>query len=192
MRTTHKSTYHMSENLMNKAKQFGTNRLLISIMVCMLCVAFSPHVKANNEPYDTITLEGTIPLNWSNDSDYPWTLEDGYLKSGNFGHKYSASKISFSYSSQHTTNISFKYQNYDYSTDHHVEVFVDGQRAYESNYYQGENSIAFRLPKGNHTITVRDSVLDTTEDYFFTKLWDVKVTESPAATNEEINNSSCV
>lgn len=76
-----------------------------------MSIAHSSYVKANNEIYDTIVQEGSIPLNWTNDSSYPWTLEDGYLKSGNFGHKESESKIAFSYSSQHTTNISFKYQN---------------------------------------------------------------------------------
>ena len=137
---------------------------------------------ATNEEINnsSCVLNDNVTLTWDNSGLFGWTLEDGYLKSGNFGHKNSASEISFSYSSMHTTNISFKYQNNDYSSSHHVEVYVDGQRAYESNNYQGENSVAFRLPKGNHKITVRDSVLNTTDVRYFAKLWDVKLHEYEA------------
>ena len=181
----------MKKSLHLKRVYFAFIAILLGVVLPLNAFALT-----SSEINDSIVLDGSIPLEWENDTIYQWTLEDGYLKSGNYGRNNSASKISFKYSSQHTTNISFKYKNnYDYSSYHYVDVYVDGEWKYGASNTSSTQDISFRLPKGNHTITVRDSILDTPDYYtnnWYTKLWDVKLTESPAVSSDSINSSSCV
>lgn len=128
-----------------------------------------------------IVQDGSIPLTWGNDIDFPWYINaDGKLESNNYGFANSASEVSFSYNTTKPTEVKFSYQNPDYDIYYHYsQVYGDDNYSQSQNSQYNIVSPVYRLPIGNHTITVRDTILNSTDYKYKTLLWNVKVTEIP-------------
>lgn len=130
----------------------------------------------SSEISDAILLEGSLPVQWENDANYPWTVQSGWVKSGNVGTKYSASSLAFSYSTEYQTEVTFNWWNGHYSSGHQVQYYVDG--IFKGNTTSSnQNQVRFFLPKGNHTIEIRDSLANESYNEAYTGLKDVKVSE---------------
>lgn len=164
---------------------------LILVTLAMLCPQQVCATGAtSSEINNAIVQDGSIPLTWENDATHPWIIDNGRLKSGNAGVKNSNSKIKLKYSSSCITNISFNYQNNDYNTSsHRVEIAIDGVVRFDSNSSTSVKDVQFRLPIGNHSIEIRDSIGNYTSDRYYATLWNLKITESQPATSESLNNS---
>lgn len=183
-----------SHNISHQMKTTSFHYLWVSVVMAtltMLCpLSICATGATSQEINNAIVLEESIPLIWENDTQYPFYIENGKAKSGNAGISNSKSSISFYYNSQHISDISLKYQNNNYNTSSHfVGVYIDGVLAYESNSSQSVNNLSFRLPIGNHIISVRDSIGNNTSNSYYTILWDVKVTEAIGANSDELNNA---
>ena len=142
---------------------------------------------------EAIVLDGSVPLTWILDNDYPWQIIDGKLTSNhyNYNSKFTldgTSSIAFKYSSQYPTTVSFKHENNYHSYAQHLYVIVDGEEFYHTDGTSNTKSRLFRLPKGNHTIEIK-SVLDNAYNEYRSSLWDVKVEECPGASEAEINEA---
>lgn len=103
-----------------------------------------------------IVSDKSVSLTFTNDKAFPWTIGDGFLKSGNVGNEKSTSNMSFSYQSDKKTEISFDWLN-GRSSYHTLKVYVDGTYRSETTS-SSWNTVRFFLDKGTHIITFRDSI----------------------------------
>lgn len=130
----------------------------------------------SSEINDAILLEGSLPVQWENDANYPWSIQDGWVKSGNVGTKYSSSSLAFRYTTEHQTEVTFNWWNTYNSSSHKVQYYVDG--AYMgSTTTSTQNQVRMYLPKGNHTIEIKDSLANENYSEAYSGLKKVKVTE---------------
>lgn len=105
-----------------------------------------------------IVSDKSIPLTFTNDEKYPWTVGEGYLQNGNIGKANSASVLSFSYNCEERTELSFDWASYNYSGYHILYLYVDGVL---KNSVVGSSSYSthrYFMEKGNHVITFKDSI----------------------------------
>ena len=143
----------------------------------------------------TIVKEGSVPVTWTNDESYPWQIVDGKLRSGNALFQNSNSKIAFKYSSQYPTTVNFKYDVTGGPSTNRIKVYIDGTLQYlrsndKYDTYDREGvSKTYRLPKGNHIVEVCDTMLACGSESYYSRLYDVSVTEYPGASDEEVNNA---
>lgn len=161
-------------------KPLSLPMLWVSLIIATLTALQPQNMRAegatSTEISNAIVLEGSLPVQWENDATFPWTIQDGWLKSGNVGNRYTSSSIAFSYNSEHQTEILFNWWN-QYSTyNHTVAYYVDG--AYKgSTTTSSQNQIRMYLSKGRHTVEIRDSLADLTYEGAYAGLKNVKVTE---------------
>ena len=150
---------------------------MFMVALSMLCPqAICAAGATSAEISEAILLEGSLPVQWENDATYPWSVQDGWVKSGNVGVKYSSSSLAFRYSTEHQTEVTFNWWNPYNSSGHKVQYYVDG--AYKgSTTSSSQNQIRIYLPKGNHTIEVKDSLANENYSEAYSGLKNVKVTE---------------
>ena len=121
-----------------------------------ISTAHSVQKEKSAESLSAIVSEKSIPLTFKNDEVYPWTLGEGYIKSGNIGKKNSTSTISFSYQSDKKTEVSFYWLNA--STSYHtLKMYVDGVYSGETKSYDLTH-VHFFLDKGEHIIEILDNI----------------------------------
>lgn len=103
-----------------------------------------------------IVTRSDVELTITNDETYPWTIGDGCIVNGNRGVKGSTSSISFNYSSEYKTELSFEWLR-DYYNWHTVELYIDGVSkgsAGSSNY----QTVRHIIDKGEHIILFKDTI----------------------------------
>ncbi len=129
-----------------------------------------------NVSFDALLQEGSLPVQFTNDSIYPWTIgEDGVATSGNVGVAYSSSSLLFSYESEYQTELTFSWLNYS-SSNHTLKVYVDG--AYYANYTSSSwGSKRLYIPKGTHIVEFKDSIMNSTSTSRYSQLKQIKITE---------------
>jgi hypothetical protein len=150
-------------------------------LLCMALVAmFSPANITAAETDDTqfgnaIVAEGSIPLTWNNDATYPWTIQDDYARCGNIGARYSSSSLSFSFSSQYQTEVSFDWWITYSNNLHTFKCYVDGVE--NASAPGSRTNKRMYLNAGTHVIELRDSVGNLSYTDVYSTLANVKVTE---------------
>lgn len=151
--------------------------LLFIVMLALLCVnAEYANAQSSEEISAAVLLEGSIPVQWVNDAIYPWTIQDGWMKSGNVGNKNTSSSLAFSYNTEHQTEVTFTWWNANGRSGHSVQYFVDG--AYKgSTNTSNQNQVRMYLPKGNHIVEVKDSLSNENYSECYAGLKNVKVME---------------
>ena len=154
--------------------------LWVSLLMAMLTMLIPQNICAagatSDEINDAILLEGSLPVQWENDATYPWTIQDGWVKSGNVGNKYTSSSLAFSYSSEHQTEVTFNWWNTYNTSNHKVTYYIDG--AYKgSTTTSSQNQVRVYLPKGNHIIEICDSLANENYSECYSGLKNVKITE---------------
>ena len=150
---------------------------LLTVILVFVCVNVAYANDARSDEISAaILVEGSIPVQWENDGTYPWTIQDGWAKSGNVGNRYTSSSLAFSYSTEHQTEVTFNWWNAYGGSSHNVQYYVDG--AYKGNTTtSSQNQIRIYLPKGNHTIEVRDTLANETYSEAYSGLKNVNVSE---------------
>lgn len=104
-------------------------------------------------PLETACLkEGSMPITFENDPDYPWLTEDGYIQSMNYGIENSSSTVSTTFKIDKPSLFSFEYQSgYDYYDNNVAFVNVDGV-SHVSKTETSWSSESLVLYPGEHTI----------------------------------------
>ena len=156
-------------------------------------------IPSSHEAIDSaVVLPGSLPVEWTDHStkSHPWTIVDGKLRSGNLGYDASSSAISFTYTSEYPTELTFDcYNNDDYYYNsssrwcYHDDsrLYIDGKEDLVLSS-SGTWSRVYYLPAGTHTVMLKDSI-DATNSYYkdmyyysdlsglYTTLSNVKVTK---------------
>lgn len=154
-------------------------------MLCpqTICASGATSEEINN----AIVLDGSIPLTWENDESYPWFVEQGKLRSGNSGNPNSASSIAFNFTSTSTTTIQLKYDVTGGSSTNRLQVIVDGV-VRNDDYLETGRKREYRLPAGSHRVELRDTLYNTTGNYY-SNIYDIMVLEDKGASSSEINSN---
>lgn len=122
-------------------------------------------------PLETIALtEKSQPLTFINESEYPWTTEDGYIQNGNYGHQNSTSKFSTTIKIDKPSKFSFWSSSYYYdsnnkayaSNDQYFSFKINGKTYMGREYGSGQTSVL--LEPGDYLLEWCDSIYYTTEN----------------------------
>ena len=118
---------------------------------------------------------GGIPGDWANSSDYPWTVVDGHMESGNAGVSSSTSSIAVTVTFQDGGTVEFDAECRGEGTGtywDHCDFTIDGERV----FYHGADltnsgwlHYSFDVPAGEHIFTwsyTKDSSVNPAGDYF--------------------------
>lgn len=140
----------------------------------------SPLVATAEAVEDTIAAIVTrsdVELTITNDETYPWTIGDGCIVNGNRGLKGSTSSISFNYSSEYKTELSFEWLR-NYYNWHTVELYIDGVSkgsAGSSNY----QTVRHIIDKGEHIILFKDTISSSYSyyDYDYSFIRNLRIKE---------------
>lgn len=122
-------------------------------------------VESEESSADSLSVfvsDKSIPLTFTNDKTFPWTIGEGYLQNGNVGKANSASTLSFSYNCDKRTELSFDWACYEYSW-HKLYLYVDGVLT-NSTTNSSFTSARYFIDKGSHVITFKDSIGNYTYD----------------------------
>ena len=124
-----------------------------------------------------IVTRSDVELTITNDETYPWTIGDGCIVNGNRGVKGSTSSISFNYSSEYKTELSFEWLR-NYYNWHTVELYIDGVSkgsAGSSNY----QTVRHIIDKGEHIILFKDTILSSYSyyDYDYSFIRNLRIKE---------------
>ena len=125
----------------------------------------------NIQPLETYILtDKSQPLTFTNDGEWPWTIEDGYIQNGNSGNPNSVSKFSTTFTVTEPSKFSFTsstyYYNggttYEYGDYQRFDFIINGERYMGREY--GSSTTSILLTPGNYTMEWSDSIYDTTAD----------------------------
>lgn len=136
-----------------------------------------------------VLTEDSKPITFKNDSDYPWTIEDGYIQNGNYGTSPSVSRISTTITVDTASVLSFErqvtpwsdwYETWDgnrYITNyyHYMTAYVDGEEYMTETGVESFQWYNIYLEPGTHTIEWVDSVPYSTSTQYFSRLRNVKL-----------------
>lgn len=125
-------------------------------------------------PLETAVLtEKSQPLTFSNDGEWPWIIEDGYIQNSNYGHSYSASTFSTSFTIDKPSKFSFekwvnRYDEYNgsASTYHNFKFEINGVRYRTLYWTDGWKFESVILEPGEYTLTFSDTIFNTTTTYY--------------------------
>ncbi len=130
--------------------------------------------ESSADSLSVIVSDKSIPLTFTNDKTFPWTIGDGCLQNGNVGNQNSSSTLSFSYNCENRTEISFEWACRNYSA-HRLFLYVDGVLT-NSTTNSSYTSPRYFIDKGNHIITFKDSISGYTyEQYDWSKIRNICV-----------------
>ncbi len=131
-------------------------------------------------PLEKVVLtENSKPLTFTNDGTWPWTIEDGYVQSSNYGTANSASKFSTSFTIDSVAILSFQIRsayingNGNFSTSysgngyHRFNVYINGDWNYNRFWDYSTSFSTFRVPleQGTYTVEWEDTIYNSTNKY---------------------------
>ena len=111
---------------------------------------------AGNVISNAILRSGSLEVKWENDSIYPWTIGTDVVKNGNVGVRNSSSTLSFSYSSEMKTELTFDWACYN-SSSHSLKLYIDGVYM-ASTTNSSYTTKRFYLDAGSHVVTLQDTI----------------------------------
>ncbi len=131
-------------------------------------------VESSADSLSVIVSDKSIPLTFTNDKTFPWTMGDGCLQNGNAGNANSTSTLSFSYNCNERTELSFDWACHNYSR-HNLYLYVDGVLK-NSTTNSSYTSPRYFIDKGSHVITFKDSIGSSTyQQYDWSKIRNICV-----------------
>ena len=125
-------------------------------------------------PLETSVLtENSKPLAFTNDGDWPWTIEDGYIQNSNFGTAPSTSKFSTTITVDKLSKFSFSrrvgYWNgsswYQYGGRQYFSFLINGKLYHGCDYATSFDTISVALEPGDYTMEWIDYIYNTTDTY---------------------------
>ena len=130
----------------------------------------------------TVLTEESDPLTFTNDETFPWTVEDGYIQSSNYGTSQSSSSFSSTFTIDKPSMLSFDAyvqhpDNYTGSNGHYLHFSINGQ-IYES-YADGTDYVEHKIvfQPGTYTIQWKDTIHNTTTA-FKTKIRNIELSRN--------------
>lgn len=127
------------------------------------------------KPLETVALSANSDsITFDNNEVYPWTIEDGYIQSSNYGYANTTSKFSTTFTVEEPSKFSFDLcVNSDYWQTNYFGVDINGERFYtyrndnwSSNYSTGWMKKNVLLDPGKYTIEFLDSVCNSGTNNF--------------------------
>lgn len=120
----------------------------------------------------TVLTENSLPITFTNCEDYPWTTEDGYIRSSNYGVANSASQLSATVTVDKPSLLSFSsaigrtdYTSY-YENEHSFKFYIDGE-LYASRY-TGSGTTSVVLLPGTHDLEWTETINNYSNGYYAT------------------------
>ena len=135
---------------------------------------------------NTVLSPNSQPLTFTNDGSWPWTVEDGYIQSSNYGNSYSASKFSTTFTIDKTSKLSFdlKATNDSYYTYNRLIISINGQAYINFSNYSSFYHYSFALEPGTYTIEFKDTIYNTTT-YYYSQLKNIELSSNWVEVNME-------
>lgn len=150
----------------------------------VLAMSFSPitdEVQAVNEEEtdgiaNAIVTRADVSVSFTNDEQYPWTIDGSTVKNGNCGIKYSTSTLTMNYVSTYKTELTFDWRSYNYSNHTALRLFVDGVQM-SSTTNSSYNTVRLYLDPGQHVVVFKDSIGNSTSTSNYSYIKNLKVKE---------------
>lgn len=117
-----------------------------------------------------------VPLSFTNDATYPWTLSGTEAQNGNKGVRYSTSWMTMEYTSTLRTELKFDWYEYNYSSHQPLQLYIDGVLTSSTNN-SSWTTPRFYLEPGNHVIAFRDSIGNNTNTNNRSAIRNIRVKE---------------
>lgn len=117
----------------------------------------------------TVLTEKSQPLNFINEGVWPWTIEDGYIQSSNYGHRNSVSNFSTTFTIEKPSKFSFWSSTYYYNSDgtacdynghQYFNFKINGVRYMGRE--SGTGTTSLMLEPGTYTMEWCDSIYNST------------------------------
>lgn len=111
-------------------------------------------------------------ITFTNEGEWPWTIEDGYIQSSNYGHAYSASKFSTTFTIDKTSVFSYYPKACRRSGSSGSQSYqilwckINGYNymdTYDRTSFDAKRCVA--LEPGTYTIEFVDTIYNTTTEY---------------------------
>lgn len=138
---------------------------------------------------NAIVTRADVSVSFINDETNSWTVQSGYIQNGNIGKEKSSSTLSFSYSSEYKTELTFDWACYNYS-NHRLYLYIDGaERGTTTN--SSYNKLRFYLEPGAHVITLQDTIGDYTyQQYDWSRIKNVCIKSITPLESAVLTNNS--
>ena len=124
---------------------------------------------------NNILTENSQAITFENDSEWPWTWEDGYIQNGNYGVANTSSSFSttftidkpskFSFERQVTPYNEYRDNNYNYHSYQYFYTKINDE-TYMTDWNNGWSTCSVLLPEGTYTIEWIETVANTTTPYY--------------------------
>ena len=118
-------------------------------------------------------FSNAIPSSWTNDANYPWTIVDGHMQSGNAGVASSTSSISLTVNFTTDGTISFDFWSRGEGTDSqdydNSRFYIDNQQQFRYGAHSNWESYSTEITAGTHTFKweyKKDSSVNSDGDCF--------------------------
>ena len=98
-----------------------------------------------------------VPLTFTNDATYPWTVSGTEAQNGNKGVSNSISTLTMEYTSTYRTELKFDWYEYNYSQHQPLQLYIDGVQTSSTNN-SSWTTPRFYLEPGTHVIVFRDQI----------------------------------
>lgn len=118
------------------------------------------------KPLETSCVkEGSLPLTFENDSDFPWLTYDGYIQSMNYDESNSTSRISTTFTIDQPSLFSYEYKNGSDNTGNTSYVYIDDfQYKYTRSTSWVRGTVV--LYPGTYTITLENTHTSSNSNYY--------------------------
>lgn len=138
-------------------------------------------------PLETAVLtENSKPLTFTNDGDWPWTIEDGYIQNSNYGTANSTSKFSTTFTIDKFSKFSFNrrvgYWNGSNLTNnsssyHYFRFKINGEQYTGCNYATSYGTISVALEPGTYTMEWQDTIYDNSWGTYYTQISSIELSD---------------
>ena len=133
-----------------------------------------------------------VEVNLINDKTYPWNVGNGYVENGNKGIRYSSSAISFTYNSDCMTEVKLDWASNNYQNHPGLSLYVDGVKK-SSTTNSSYTTPRIYVDAGEHIITVRDSIGNSTYSENWSRIKNLRIKEiKPLETVVLTENSDAI
>lgn len=130
----------------------------IAILLLSVCAFGTANAQlSSDEISEAILLEGSVPVKWTNDEEHPWALSeyDSYKQlttTESADDSAFTSTISFSFTSQYPTNITFQWRKGTSNSEDILKLSVDGEEKETTTSSSWNDMVVFIATEGSHTI----------------------------------------
>lgn len=120
---------------------------------------------------ETVLTEKSLPIEFINDKVYPWTIENGYIRSSNYNVKNSKSTLSATISVDKPSKFSFYStvgrtdNNSSYNSNYHYFRFYINGKCYFSRY-NGGGVTSVVLTPGSYDLKWEEEIFNYDEPYY--------------------------